>query len=425
MVLEKLKKSSFIRNLLIFLAILGPGIITGSVDNDAGGITTYSVVGATYGYNLIWTLIPAFIVLVVVQEMNARMGLVTGKGLADLIRENSGIKLTFVIFSFLLVGDIFNTASEFAGMAGAMNIFGVSKYIVVPLVAVAIWFLVVKGTYKIAERVFLVFSVALLSYVISALMGHPKWGEIGTAIVHPDMKLNFGLIATVVGLIGTTIAPWMQFYMQSSVIDKGLKVKDYKYTLIDIVVGCIATIGVAFFIIVACASTLHVPGSTNSNVIQNAADAAMALKNIAGQDVASILFAFGLLVASIFASVILPVAVSFYVCEAFGFEAGLDKTWKEAPVFYGLYTAIIVIGAGIILLVPDTALIQLTLWSQRINGIMLPVVLLLMMIIINKKDVMGEHVNKPVQNVIGWTTISILIGLSLVMLVTSVLPIGK
>jgi Mn2+/Fe2+ NRAMP family transporter len=419
MFLTKIKKSALIKNILLFLAILGPGIITGSVDNDAGGITTYSVVGASYGYNLIWSLIPCFIVLVVVQEMNARMGLVTGKGLADLIRESAGVKLTFVIFAFLLVGDIFNTASEFAGIAGASAIIDGNnfKFIVVPIVAVAIWFLVVKGTYKIAEKVFLVFSVALLSYIIAALMNpHISWSEIGHAIVHPQMKLNFGTIATVVGLVGTTIAPWMQFYMQSSVIDKGLVVKDYKYTVIDIVVGCVATIGVAFFIIIACASTLNVQGIT----IGTAADAAKALSSIAGEEVASILFTFGMMVASIFASVILPVAVSFYVCEAFGFEAGLDKTWKEAPVFYWLYTIIIAIGAGLILLVPNGSLIQLTLWTQRINGIMLPVVLLLMMIIINKKEVMGEHVNKPIQNVIGWTTISILVVLSLFMLVSSV-----
>jgi len=279
---------------LIFLAILGPGIITGSVDNDAGGITTYSVVGATYGYNLIWTLIPAFVVLVVVQEMNARMGLVTGKGLADLIRENSGVKLTFVIFSFLLVCDIFNTASEFAGVAGASQIIGgdYSKYIAVPLVAVAIWFLVVKGTYNIAEKVFLAFSVALLSYVVAALMGPHSWSDIGKAVVHPKMKMDFGTIASIVGLIGTTIAPWMQFYMQSSVIDKGLTVKDYKYTLIDIVVGCIATIGVAFFIIMACASTLNVQGIT----IGTAADAAKALTGIAGEQVASVLFTLGMMV---------------------------------------------------------------------------------------------------------------------------------
>jgi NRAMP (natural resistance-associated macrophage protein)-like metal ion transporter len=413
--LMKLRKSAFIKKILLFLAILGPGIITGSVDNDPGGITTYSVVGATYGYNLLWTLIPCFVVLFVVQEMNARMGIVTGKGLADLIRENAGVKLTFFIFIFLLIADIFNTTTEFAGIAGSMEIFGVSKYIAVPLVAVAIWVLVVKGSYSIVEKIFLVFCVALLSYVVSALIKPPDWGEVGASIIHPDMKMNFGLVATVIGLIGTTIAPWMQFYMQSSVIEKGLKIKDYKYTIVDITVGCIATIVVAFFIIIACATTLH----ANGTVINDAKDAAAALAPLAGA-FASQLFAFGLFVSAVFSAVILPVATAFYVCEAFGFEAGLDRTWKEAPAFYWLYTIIMLIGAAIIL-IPDAPLIPITLWTQRLNGILLPVVLISMMVIVNKKEVMGEHVNKPIQNVIGWATISILVGLSLVMLATSVI----
>jgi Mn2+/Fe2+ NRAMP family transporter len=413
MFLAKLKKSAFIKNVFIFLAILGPGIITGSVDNDAGGITTYSVAGAEYGYQLIWTLIPCFFVLYVVQEMNARMGLVTGKGLADLIRENAGIKLTFLVFSCLFVANILNTTTEFAGVAGAMETLGVSRYIGVPLVAVAIWFLVVKGTYKVAERVFLAFSVALLAYVVSALMGKPDWGAIGTAIVRPDMKMDFGTTATVVGVVGTTISPWMQFYMQSSIIDKGLQMKNYRYTLLDIAVGCVATVSVAFFIMVACASTLHVSGVT----ILEAKDAANALAPLAG-DLAKYVFGFGLLVASVFAAVILPVAVAFYVCEAFGFEAGLDKKWKEAPAFYWLYTALIAIGAGIIL-IPGAPLIGISLWSQRLNGILLPVVLIMMMATINRKDVMGAYVNKPWQNVIGWATILTLAGLSAAMLVTS------
>ena len=415
-VIANVKKSALLRNFLLFLAVLGPGIVTGSVDNDVGGITTYSVAGAVYGYNLIWTLIPAFIVLFVVQEMNARMGIVTGKGLADLIRENAGVKLTFFIFIFLLIADILNTTTEFAGVAGSMQIFGVSKYIAVPMVAVAVWLLVVLGTYKIAERIFLVFSVALLSYIVSALLGKPNWGEVGSAIINPKMNLNFGLIATIIGLVGTTIAPWMQFYMQSAVIEKGLKIKDYKYTIADVVIGCVATVVVAFFIIVACASTLHVNGVT----INDASDAAAALQPLAS-DFASQVFAFGLLVASIFAAVILPVATAFYVCEAFGFEAGIDKKWKEAPEFYWLYTIIIVIGASIILL-PNAPLIMISLWSQRINGILLPVVLLAMMIIINKKDVMGKYVNNKVQNAIGWTTIVILVGLSVLLLITSLIP---
>ncbi|HEY5586106.1 MAG TPA: Nramp family divalent metal transporter [Ruminiclostridium sp.] len=409
----KAKKSRFLRNLMIFLAILGPGIITGSVDNDVGGITTYSVAGARYGYELLWVLIPAFIVLLIVQEMNARMGIVTGKGLADLIRENAGVKVTFFIFVGLLLADILNTTTEFAGVAGSMQIFGVSKYISVPLVAIAVWALVVKGTYRVAEKIFLVFSVALLSYIVSAMMGHPNWGEVGNALIKPHMQFDFEYITMIITIIGTTIAPWMQFYMQSAVIEKGLKLKDYKYTLLDVFIGCATTVVVAFFIMVACASTLH----TNGVQINDAKDAAQALKPFAGE-LASQVFAFGLFVASIFAAVILPVATAFYVCEAFGFEAGIDKTWKEAPQFYWLYTAIIAIGAGIIL-IPNAPLVKISLLSQEINGILLPAVLICMMLIINKKDVMGEYINKRFTNIIGWTTITILVSLSMILLVTS------
>ena len=362
---DKLRRRSLLKKLGIFLAILGPGIITGSVDNDAGGITTYSVAGALYGYNLIWTLIPSFLVLIVIQEMNARMGIVTGKGLADLIRENAGAKITFFIFLALIIADIGNTTTEFAGVAGSMELFHVSKYISVPLVGVMVWFLVVKGTYKIAERIFLIFSISLLTYVVSAILGKPQWSEIGHSIVHPDFPVNGQSLAMIIGLVGTTIAPWMLFYMQSSVIEKGLKMKNYKYTLADILVGCIVTVVVAFFIIVACASTLHVNGVK----IEEAKDAALALEPLAGQ-FASHVFAFGLFVASIFSATILPLATSFYVCEAFGFEAGIDKKWDEAPEFFTLYTSILVISTGIILL-PNAPLISISLWSQVINGLLL------------------------------------------------------
>ncbi len=403
-------RKSFFQRLAVFLAILGPGIITGSVDNDAGGITTYSVAGAVYGYNLLWTLIPSFIVLVVIQEMNARMGIVTGKGLADLIRETAGVKVTFFIFIGLLIADVGNTTTEFAGVAGSMEVFGVSKYISVPIIGILIWFLVVKGTYQIAERIFLLFSVSLLMYVVSALMGKPHWGEIGHAIVHPQLEVNSKSLAMVIGIIGTTIAPWMQFYMQSSVIEKGLDMKQYKYSLIDIVVGCIATVVVAFFIIVACASTLHVNGVE----INEAKDAAMALKPLAGE-LASQVFAFGLFIASIFSATILPLATAFYVCEAFGFEAGIDKKWDEAREFYILYTGILILSAGIILL-PNAPLILISLWSQVLNGMLLPVVLVCMILLVNNKKIMGKYVNKPINNFIGWTTIIILIGLSATLL---------
>lgn len=412
---DKLRRRSLLKRIGIFLAILGPGIITGSVDNDAGGITTYSVAGALYGYNLIWTLIPSFLVLIVIQEMNARMGIVTGKGLADLIRENAGVKVTFFIFLGLLIADIGNTTTEFAGVAGSMELFSVSKYISVPIIGFLVWILVVKGTYKMAERIFLIFSVSLLTYVISAILGKPHWGEIGHSIVHPDFPINGSSLAMVIGIIGTTIAPWMQFYMQSSVIEKGLKMKNYRYTMIDIVVGCIATVVVAFFIMVACASTLH----QNGIKIEEAKDAALALKPLAGQ-FASQVFAFGLFVASIFSATILPLATAFYVCEAFGFEAGIDKKWDEAPEFYVLYTSILVISAGIIL-IPNAPLIAISLWTQVINGILLPVVLICMILLVNNKKIMGEYVNKPFNNIVGWSTIAILVVLSTMLLFSPVM----
>ena len=408
---KKIKDTHFIRNLAIFFAILGPGIITGSVDNDAGGITTYSVAAALYGYGLIWTLIPSFVVLLVIQEMNARMGIVTGKGLSDLIRENAGMKITFFIFIGLLFSNIGNTTTEFAGIAGSMEIFRVSKYISVPVTAVLVWFLVVKGTYKIAERIFLIFSVSLLTYVVSALMSKPHWNEIGSAIIHPQVEMNSQSIAMVIALIGTTIAPWMQFYMQSSVIEKGLKMKNYRFTLIDIAVGCVVTIVVAFFIMVACGSTLYPAGIE----INEAKDAALALKPLAGA-MASQVFAFGLFVASVFSATILPLATAFYVSEAFGFEAGIDKKWNEAKEFYILYTGILVISA-IIILIPNAPLIQISIWSQVLNGILLPVVLVSMILLINNKKIMGTYVNKPFQNIIGWGTVIILTGLSLLLLI--------
>jgi len=415
MAVEKLNRKNIFRNLAIFFAILGPGIITGSVDNDAGGITTYSVAGALYGYKLLWTLIPAFVVLVVIQEMNARMGIVTGKGLADLIRENAGVKVTFYIFIGLLLADIGNTTTEFAGVAGSMEVFGISKYIAVPVVSIMVWILVVKGTYKIAERIFLIFSVSLLSYIVSALMGKPHWGEIGAAIIRPGLKLDAASLTMIIGLIGTTIAPWMQFYMQSSVIEKGLKMQNYKYTLADIVIGSVATVVVAFFIIVACASTLHEKGIQ----INEAKDAALALKPLAG-NLASQVFAFGLFIASVFSATILPLATAFYVCEAFGFEAGIDKKWDEAKEFYSLYTAIIIISA-LIIMVPGAPLIKISLWSQVINGILLPVVLISMMLLVNKKKIMGAYVNGKATNIIGWSAVVVLVGLSVALIIMPLL----
>jgi Mn2+/Fe2+ NRAMP family transporter len=330
--------------------------------------------------------------------------------LADLIRENFGVKITFYIFVFLLIADVGNTATEFAGVAGSMMVVGVSKYISVPLSAIVVWVLVVKGNYKISEKVFLMFSVFLLSYVVSAILAKPDWSAIGNAIITPTIQWNSEYIGTVLGLVGTTVAPWMQFYMQSSVIEKGIKIGDYKFTVWDVVVGCVVTIVVAFFIIVSCAATLHVNGVQ----IGEAKDAALSLKPLAGI-VASEVFAFGLFIASIFSAAILPLATAFYVCEAFGFEAGIDKKFSDAPQFYSLFTSIILIGV-VIILIPNAPLITITIWTQVLNAILLPVVLICMMIIINKTEIMEGYVNNRLQNFIGWTTSIILIILSAILL---------
>jgi Mn2+/Fe2+ NRAMP family transporter len=412
--LKKFDKSTgktILRNIAIFFAILGPGFITGSVDNDAGGVTTYSLAGSIYGYKLIWTLIPSFIVLLVIQEMNARMGIVTGKGLADLIRENAGLKLTFYIFIGLLIADIGNTTTEFAGVAGSMEVLGVNKYISVPIAAIMVWLLVVKGNYKIAEKIFIVFSLALLSYIVSAIMSKPDWNQIGTSIVNPHVEFNNDYLAMIIGIVGTTIAPWMQFYMQSSVIEKGLKKENFKFVLVDILIGCIATVVVAFFIIVSCAATLNVHGIQ----INEAKDAAYALVPLAG-NLAAIVFAFGLFIASIFSATILPLATAFYVCEAFGFEAGIDKKWKEAPEFYILYTGILFI-AVVIIFIPNIPLIQIIYLSQVLNGLLLPIVLIAMMLLVNNKKIMGEYTNTPAKNIIGWAAVIILIALTLLLFV--------
>ena len=410
-----LKKPTLWRNLLIFLTVLGPGIITGSVDNDAGGITTYSVAGALYGYSILWTLIPSFIILVVVQEMNARMGIVTGKGLADLIRENFGVKITFFVFLGLLIGDIGNTATEFAGVAGSMNVFNISKYLSVPLAAVAVWILVVKGNYKVAERIFLLFSLCLLSYVISAVLAKPDWQAIGTSFIRPRIQVNKEYLGMVLGIVGTTIAPWMQFYMQSSVMEKGIKIGEYKFVVWDVILGCIATVVVAFFIMVACAATLHV----NGVVINEAKDAAMSLKPLAGEFAGQV-FAFGLFVASIFSAAILPLATSFYICQGFGFEAGIDKKLKEAPQFYTLFTSIIIIAVGIIL-IPNAPLIAITIWTQVINAMLLPVVLISMILMVNNKRIMGAYTNNKFQNAVGWSTTIVLLVLTAMLVIPSVI----
>lgn len=404
------------KNILLFLAVLGPGIITANVDNDAGGIATYSVAGAHFGYSLLWTLIPITVALVVVQEMVARMGVVTGKTLADMIRENFGVKITFYLMLSLLLADLGNTVAEFAGWASAMEIFGVSKYISVPIGAFIVWWLVVKGTYKFVEKIFLFSCTIYLTYVISAVLAEPPWGKIVLETVTPTFNFKPSYLMMLVGVVGTTIAPWMQFYLQSAVVEKNIKVEHYKASRMDVIVGCIMTDVVAFFIIVACGATLFAHGIK----INDAKDAAVALAPLAGKH-ASILFAIGLANASLFAASILPLATAYYVCEGMGWESGIDHNFKSAPQFMWLYTGLIVLGA-LIILIPNAPLIAIMLISQVVNGAMLPFVLIFMLLLINKKELMGEYTNSTIYNLISWATVIIMAVLTLALVATSFTP---
>ncbi|MBM4271448.1 MAG: divalent metal cation transporter [Deltaproteobacteria bacterium] len=401
------------RSLGLFFALIGPGIITSNVDNDAGGITTYSLAGAEYGLSLLWTLIPITLLLIIIQEMCARMGVVSGKGLSDLIRERFGARVTFCLMLFLFLANLGNTIAEFAGVAASMEIFGVSKYISVPVSALFVWWLVVKGSYKSVEKAFLVACLFYLSYIISGFMGRPDWGQVGTALITPEFRMEPGFITMTVGVVGTTIAPWMQFYLQSSVVDKGLKSGDYKYARLDVILGSFAVNIVAFFIIMLCAVTLF----QNGIRIESARDAALALEPLAGK-YCSWLFAFGLLNASLFAASILPLSTAYTICEAFGWESSVDRKFTEAPQFYGMYFLMIFLGAGIILL-PDVPLIPIMYYSQVINGVLLPFVLVFMLVLVNDRRIMGNYTNGRILNIISWLTVLILIFLSLAMVVTS------
>ncbi len=413
--LDAFSGKGFWRSLGIFLALIGPGIITSNVDNDAGGITTYSLAGAQYGLSLLWTLIPITVALIIIQEMCARMGVISGKGLSDLIRERFGAKITFYLMVVLFFTNLGNTVAEFAGVAASLEIFGVGRHISVPVAAALVWWIVVKGNYKSVEKVFLFACVFYLSYIVSGFMGKPDWGQIGRALVSPKVRMDAGYMTMLLGLVGTTIAPWMQFYLQSSVVDKGLKAKDYPYLRMDVVFGSLTVNLVAFFIILLCAVTLFQAGIR----IETAKDAALALAPLAG-DYSSWLFAVGLLNASLFAASILPLSTAYTICEAFGWESSLDRKFVEAPHFYGLYSLMIFLGAGIILL-PDVPLISIMFYTQVANGLLLPVVLLFMLSLINDRRIMGTYVNGPVMNIISWGTVSVLIGMSVAMVVFSLL----
>src|SRR5216110_1276509 len=387
--------------ILLFFAVVGPGFITANVDNDANGIVTYSQAGAQFGYKLLWTMIPVTLALIVVQEISARMGAVTGKGLSDLIREEFGFRITFFMMLAILFINFGNILGEFAGIAGSLELFSVSRYISVPICAVIVWLMVVKGQYKSVEKIFLVASFIYITYVFAGILAKPDWIKAALHTVKPPGRELFqhDYLFMTITVIGTTIAPWMQFYLQASVVEKGITRRQFKTSQLDVISGCIFTDVVAWFIIVACAATLYAAGM---HQINDAKDAAEALKPLV-HEYAYILFAVGLFNASLFAASILPLSTAYTVCEGLGFESGVGRRFGEAPFFYWLYTLLIVAGAGVIL-IPNLPLVRISILSQVVNGAVLPFVLVFMLLLINNKRLMGEHTNSRFYNVITWAT---------------------
>jgi len=396
--------------ILLVLAVIGPGFITANVDNDAGGILTYSQAGSQFGLTLLWSLIPITLALIVVQEMSARMGAVTGKGLSDLIREEYGLRTTFLIMGALVIVNFSNVITEFAGIATSLELFHVSKYWSVPLSAVFVWVLVTKGNYKTVEKVFLTASFFYVCYIVAGVMAKPDWAHaIKATMIPPVWKtmLNQTYLYMLVGTIGTTIAPWMQFYLQASIVEKGVTPRQYKTSRLDVIFGCFFTDIVAWFIIVACAAAF----ATGRQEIHDGAEAARALRPLAG-DYAYILFGAGLFNASLFAASILPLSTAYTVCEGLGFESGLDKKFREAPVFYWFYTILVGAGAAAVLFIPDKKLIPVAILSQVLNGVLLPAILIYMLLLINKRSLMGKYVNSRWFNGVAWATAVVIIVLT-------------
>jgi len=408
----------FWKKMMVIGSIIGPGIITANIDNDASGITTYSVAGARFGYGLLWTLIPTTIALVVIQEMVARLGVITGKGLSYLIRENYGVKTTFFMMLGLLVANFGTTVANFAGWAASTEILGMSKYIMVPLGAISIWMLVTKGSYRFVEGILLVACLVYLGYIISGVMAKPDWTVIAKSTLVPQLQWNAEYIMLSIAIIGTTITPWMQFYLQSSIVEKGITKENYKTSRIDVVTGCLITDVISFFIIVTCGTLLFPQGIR----INEASEAAMALKPLAG-DHASLIFAFCLANASLLGAIIVPISTAYYVCEAMGWEAGINKTFKEAPQFMWIYTLTIVLAA-LLILIPGAPLVFLMVLSSVVNGLLLPFVLVYALSLINNKSLMGTYTNPKSYNYIVWGTVIVIIGLTSFLVITILVPIG-
>lgn len=404
------------RKIVIFLSVMGPGIITANVDNDASGIATYSVAGARFGYALLWTLIPTTIALVVIQEMVARMGVITEKGLSDLIRENYGVKSTFFMMTVLFIANFGNTVANFAGWAASMEILGFSKYLMVPLGALSIWALVIKGNYRFVERILLFACLLYFGYVISGFLSKPSWPDVLRSTLIPQMQWNPEFIILSIGIIGTTITPWMQFYLQSSIAEKGIRKEEYKASRLDVLIGCSITDIISFFIIVTCATTLFPYGIR----INEASEAALALKPLAG-NYAYLIFAVSLANAALLGAIIVPLATAYYICEAMGWERGVNKTFKEAPQFMWIYTFMIV-SAALLVLIPGAPLVFLMVTSAVLNGLLLPFVLIYALSLVNNKKIMGEYVNPRSYNIISWGTVAVLAGLAIFFVITTFVP---
>lgn len=416
--MQKEESMSLNKRIVLFLSIMGPGIITANIDNDASGITTYSVAGARFGYALLWTLIPTTVALVVIQEMVARMGVVTGKGLSDLIRENYGVRSTFYMMTVLFIANFGTTVANFAGWAASMEIIGLSKYMMVPLGALIIWILVVKGSYRSVERILLAACLLYFGYVLSGFMAKPEWGAVFKSTFVPQLQWDSQYIILSIAIVGTTITPWMQFYLQSSIAEKGITRKEYKATRLDVLIGCSITDIVSFFIIVTCATTLFPFGIR----INEASEAALALKPLAGQ-YAFLIFAFSLANAALLGAIIVPLATSYYICEAMGWERGVNKTFKEAPQFMGIYTFMIV-TASLVILIPGAPLVFLMILSSVLNGLLLPFVLIYALSLVNNRKIMGDYVNPKFYNVISWGTVGAIAVLAMLFVVTLFFPKG-
>jgi Mn2+/Fe2+ NRAMP family transporter len=413
------KRPSLARMLLMFVSIVGPGMITANIDNDAGGIGTYSLAGAQFGFGFLWLVVLITIPLIVIQEMCIRLGIITGKGLADLIRERFGVRITLVVMILLVLTNLFTTSAEFSGIAASADVFHLSRVTAVAAAALFVAVLVLRANYKVVEKVFLAACLVYFTYIVSGLLAKPDWTDVLHATVTPHISWSSAYLAMFIGVIGTTIAPWMQFYVQSSVVEKGVKPKELRYSQTDVVLGSLVTDIVAYFIIVACGATLF----AHHVHVSDAGQAAAALEPLAGK-YASTLFAIGLLNASLFAASVLPLSTAYTVCEAFGFESGVDKRFAEAPIFFGLYLAIIVLGA-VPVLVPNVPLLTIIFWSQVISGMLLPVVVIAMLLLVNDRALMGKHVNGGIFNLIAWTTAIALIVATLAYLAITIFGIGS